>query len=67
MKKILIVLAVTVAMLSLTACSKNEDVSEGPVFINEITANKYCDGTTLVYSKAYAIAVIPDSPECKPE
>ena len=65
MKKILIGIILTASVLSLTSCSKNQDVKDGSVYIDEITAIKYCDGTTLVYSKSYAIAVIPNSPECK--
>ena len=65
MKKYLISLVVIVSTLALTSCSKNEEVKNGPVFIEDTSITKSCDGTTLIYSKPYAIALIQNSPECK--
>jgi len=65
MKKIAIGLALIAASLTLTSCSKNQEVKDGPVFIDDTSITKSCDGTTLIYSKPYALAIIPNSPECK--
>ena len=65
MNKYVLGLFILSSSLVLVSCSNNEAVKNGPVRIKDSLITKYCDGTTLVYSKPGALAIETNSPQCK--